>query len=142
MAVKHRYTLICDEVRQEINGKYLVIGLYTGPLMVPQIPIPLNLTFAHFFETDRPGRLSLKFWVERLDTGRRLVEGQGQGVVAGQGFGLAPIRVPIQIDGEGAHNFVLQMEGESETILTPFMVTIIRQSPTMPGMMPMMPPMR
>ena len=28
MAFKHAYTLICDEVRQEINNKLLVIGLY------------------------------------------------------------------------------------------------------------------
>ena len=28
MAVTHNYTLVCDEVRREDNGKLLVLGLY------------------------------------------------------------------------------------------------------------------
>src|SRR5260370_118196 len=30
MAFTHRYTLMCDEVRVENNGKLIIIGMYTG----------------------------------------------------------------------------------------------------------------
>ena len=29
MAMKHLYTLMCDEVRVENNGKLMIIGVYT-----------------------------------------------------------------------------------------------------------------
>jgi hypothetical protein len=141
MSFKHSYTLVCDEVRQENNGKYLVIGLYTGPIAVPQIPIGLGLTFAHFLAADRPGRFSVKIRAEHLETGRRLVEGQGQIVVNAPGTVLAPMRVPLQVDAEGAYHFIAEIDGEREPIITPFSVNIIRQQ-NFPGMMPMMPGMR
>jgi hypothetical protein len=142
MAVKNSHTLVCDEVRQENTGKFFVIGLYTGPIMVPQIPIPLALTFLHFLEVDRLGRFTVKFRVEHLESGRRLVEGQGNIQVVSPGLVLGPFRVPLQIDSEGAYNFILEVEGEREPIITPFTVSIVRQN-FQPGMMPMQgPPMR
>lgn len=138
MAIRNAYTLICDDVRIENTLKYIVIGLYTGPIGVPQIPIPLTLTFMHFLEADRPGMFTVKLRVEHLETGRRLIEGQGAIQVGRPGSVIAPMKIPLQIEKEGDYNLILEIEGEKDPVITPFSVTIIRQNPN-PGMMPMMP---
>lgn len=139
MAFKNNYTFICDQVRQEISLKYLIVGLYTGPIGVPQIPIPLGLTFLHFLEADRPGRFTVKVRVEHLETGRRMFEGGGQINVVAPGMVVAPMPAAFQADKEGAYNFILEIESEREPIITPFNVVIARPMP-MPGMMPGMLP--
>jgi hypothetical protein len=138
MAMKHSYTLIADDVRQENTQKLIVIGLYTGPLGVLSIPAQLALTFMHVLEADRPGNFMVKLRVEHLETGRRLIEGQGQIAVPQPGRVIAPFKVPLQLDAVGAYNFILELDGEKEPIITPFSVVIVRQQ-MMPGMMPMMP---
>jgi hypothetical protein len=46
VAINQKYILVCDEVRQENNGKFMVIGLYTPDMTLPQIPFVLpSLTF-------------------------------------------------------------------------------------------------
>ena len=53
-------SLLCEEVRQEINGNFLLIGVFNA-LRVPQLPIMLNLClfnrwtagFGQFIETVR-----------------------------------------------------------------------------------------
>jgi hypothetical protein len=141
MAITHKYTLIADDVRQENTGKFIVVGLYTGPLGVPSIPTQMALTFMHFLEADRPGNMSVKLRVEHLETGRRVVEGHGQIGVPRPGTVVAPLKVPVQIDAVGAYNFILDIDGEREPIITPFSVMIVRPN-MMPGMIPGMMPMR
>jgi hypothetical protein len=136
MAFKHTNTLICDEVRVENTGKFIIIGLYTGPIGVPQIPIGMQITFMHFLESDRPGFFSAKLRVEHLETGRRLIEGQAQIQVAAPGMVIAPMKMPLQIDREGQYNFIFEVDGLNEPIITPFSVTIVRM-PQQPGTMPM-----
>lgn len=37
--------IVCDEVRVEANGKHLLIGVYSGYIVVPSMPISVNLSF-------------------------------------------------------------------------------------------------
>lgn len=142
MALRITHTLICDEVRIEISGKFIIIGMYTGPIGIPQIPYQFPLTFAPLIESDRPGRFSAKIRVEHLESGRRLVEGQAQIQVLQPGTVLTPLKVPMAIERDGAHNFIVELEGEKEPVIIPFTVTIARPQ-MFPGVMPpgMMPPM-
>ena len=39
MAITHHYTLVCEDVRVENNGKFLILGLFTPDIVVPQIPL-------------------------------------------------------------------------------------------------------
>lgn len=39
--------IVCDDVRQEINGKLILIGVYTGDIVVSALPV--TLTQLHFF---------------------------------------------------------------------------------------------
>jgi len=40
-APKHEFTLLCDDIRQEMGGKTSLMGLYDHHIVVPQIPFTL-----------------------------------------------------------------------------------------------------
>jgi hypothetical protein len=70
MALIHEYTLVCDEVRQENNGKYLVIGLYAPGIIFQRFPATLNkLTFFTCLRPQESGTWELAFRLSHLDTG-------------------------------------------------------------------------
>lgn len=51
-APKIRNALICDDVRQEVNGKHFLIGVYSGDILVPEFPAALALSA--YLEIDAP----------------------------------------------------------------------------------------
>lgn len=133
MAISHKYTLMCDEVRREDNGKLLLIGLYFDAILLSQIPAPLpGLTFLVKTESDRPGMWSMKMRLEHLDSGERLVQAMGNINFQRPGPALNPIRIPpIQFKAPGVYHFVMEIEGQAEPILYEFSVGLqISQPPT------------
>ena len=38
------FSLVCDEIRREDNGKLIMIGVYVGEILVPTFPANLRLT--------------------------------------------------------------------------------------------------
>lgn len=40
-----RSVIVCDDVRQEDNGKSLLIGVYVGDIVLPRLPSALRLAF-------------------------------------------------------------------------------------------------
>src|ERR1700722_15575267 len=120
MPIAHKYTLMCDDVRQENTGKFIVIGLYTGNMTVPQLPAVLPfLTFFMFVEADRAGQFPIRMRLESMESGQRLIEGMGMLAEQRPGTGASPIRVgPVQFQTQGTYNFVVQIEGQPEPIVT------------------------
>jgi hypothetical protein len=39
------FVVPCDEVRQEINGKFIALGIYSERLVVPQFPFQMAMSF-------------------------------------------------------------------------------------------------
>ena len=111
MPVTHKFTLICDEIRREDNGKFLVIGLYTGGILVPQIPFPLpSLTFFTYLESDMPGDHALKFKLSALESGKTVIEGRGHIEMKQPGLITVPIRLPnVQLQDVGVYTFSVQL---------------------------------
>jgi len=69
MALIHQYTLLCDEVRQENNGKFFIIGLYTPDVAVPAVPFALPaLSFFNVIKSDAPGTFEFTFKFTHLGT--------------------------------------------------------------------------
>lgn len=126
MAISHKYTLVCDEVRQENNGKFIIVGLYTPNLNVPQIPFAIPfLTFFMFVNADRPGNFPFRLRLERMETGQRMIEGMGVMGIQAPGPGASPMRVgPLQFQAAGTYNFVVEIDGEREPIITSFEVIL------------------
>lgn len=44
MAKLKSYGVFCDDIRQEISGKYILIGLYSGDLIPSVLPLPVSLS--------------------------------------------------------------------------------------------------
>lgn len=126
MAITHRYTLVCDDVRQENNGKFIVIGLYTGGITVPQLPFVFPyLTFLVFVEGDRPENIQFDMRLERMDNGQTLIGGMGVMTVQRPGPGASPIKVgPVQIQAAGAYQFVMNIHGQTDPVITSLDITL------------------
>ena len=42
--VKLDYAILCDDIRKEDNGKMMLIGIYSGDILVPTFPSKLPLS--------------------------------------------------------------------------------------------------
>jgi hypothetical protein len=42
--------IVCDSARREVSGKEILIGVYSGDIVVPSFPVVIDLAF--WFETD------------------------------------------------------------------------------------------
>jgi hypothetical protein len=49
------YTIFCDDLRREVNGKAIYIGVYAGAIVVPFVPIGLTSLVAMVTYRERPG---------------------------------------------------------------------------------------
>ncbi len=51
--------LVCDDTRREDNGKEILIGVYTGAVIVPELPAALPLSLWIYFQPESAGHLRL-----------------------------------------------------------------------------------
>jgi hypothetical protein len=124
MPITHKYTLMCDEMRREDNGKLLLIGVYQDVILASQFPFALpGITFYMKIESDRPGSWSVRMRLEHLDSGEKMLEALGAITFQRPGPGINPIRLPpIQFKAPGVYHFVLEVEGQPDPILYEFSV--------------------
>ena len=60
MQPKVRFVLPCDDIRQEMNGKFILIGLYSEAFVPERLPTPVRLVLALFVDIDEPGVYALE----------------------------------------------------------------------------------
>jgi len=141
--IKEKYTIICDEVRQEINGKFIIIGVYQGTITIPQIPFVLpSLTFFQTLEGDRPGMWNVRMRLQHLESGKNVFEGMGAVNFQRPGLGVSALRFPnVPLLAAGPYNFVQEFEDQKDPIVTAFdvMLVVPTQQPQQGGM-PGLPP--
>jgi len=115
MPITERYILMCDDVRREDNGKFLLIGLYTPGIVTAQIPVVLpTLTFFCELECSRPGTFRLTFRLRHEEGNQTLVEGMAPVNVADPTQPvIMPVKMgPIQINSPGGYTFSLEFESQ------------------------------
>jgi hypothetical protein len=130
MPITARYVLMCDDVRREDNGKFLILGLYTPDMVVQQIPFAMpTLTFFLNLESDRPGNFGFRTKIEHQDTGNVLPQTTAMGA-----FGIVDPQqafpVPIKFAGvvfnaPGLYTFSMEMNDQREPIVLPFNVQLV-----------------
>jgi hypothetical protein len=126
MALTKEYIVLCDEVRQEINGKFLLLGVYTPDIAVAQLPmiIPV-LTFFVVMQDDRPDQHQFRLSVQHLETGQIVAQGMGGFRTPRPGLVPLPVRVsPIQFTNAGAYTFSLYMDNANDPITYSFNVLL------------------
>ena len=131
MALSHRYTLICDDVRQENTGKFLIIGMYMGNITVTQLPFALpTLTFFQTLEADRLGGYTVRVQIQHVETGRILAQ-----AVALMDVNQAPTGLPVQVlnsvkfgnimfDRAGSYSLNVMVDGQADPIIVPFEIVL------------------
>ncbi len=129
MPINHKYTLLCDEVRQENNGKFLIIGMYTPDIVLATLPTVMPLTFFSVFDADRIGHFALTMKLQHAESGSTLVEARGGLIVQRPGMTVVNARLPnIMFQAAGPYQFIMTIEGEAEPIIAQFQVMLgIRQ---------------
>lgn len=132
MSIRHKFTLMCDEVRREDNGKFIILGLYTPNISVMSLPsmIP-SLTFFQYLEAERLGVFSQRISLNSLETGRTIASSTSMLNVLPQANQPAPWTIlngigfrNVLIDRAGVYNLSVQFEGQAEPLIHQFDVVL------------------
>ena len=108
-APKHEFTLLCDDIRQEMGGKTSLMGLYDHHIVVPQVPfsLPKVCFYTRFSRMD--GDFKFSFAIvsptgERKDVIRdsdvQIPEGAKEGT-----FNV--IASPFEVTSDGIYEVIL-----------------------------------
>ena len=108
-APKHEFSLLCDDIRQEVGGKTSLMGLYDHHIVVPEVPfvLPKVCFFSKFSRMD--GQFKFSFSVvspngERKDIIRdsdvQIPEGAKEGT-----FNV--IASPFEVGAEGVFEVII-----------------------------------
>jgi len=137
MALQEKYIVLCDEVRQENNGKYLLLGVYSPDIAVGQLPAVLSvLTFFVVLQEDRPDNHQFRLSVSHLESGQVVAQGMGGFQTARPGMVALPIRIsPIQFTSAGPYTFSLHFDNVRDPLTFSFSVllNITAQQQAIPG---------
>jgi len=108
-APKHEFTLLCDDIRQEMGGKTSLMGLYDHHIVAPQVPyiFPKVCFYTRFSRMD--GQFKFNFSIvapggERKDIIRdsdvQIPEGAKEGT-----FNV--IASPFEVTAEGVYEVII-----------------------------------
>jgi hypothetical protein len=142
MAITARYIIVCDDFRREDNGKFILIGIYTPDMVVPQIPFAMpTLTFFMVLDSDRPGTFGFRITVQH----------QESGAVLGQAMGMIPVANPqqpivfpvkiggVQFNSAGLYSFSVAIDGQRDPLVATWNVVLSVPGATQPGQPPTRP---
>lgn len=63
-----REVILCDDVRREDNGKFLMIGVYTGGIVVHQLPYQMPLALLLSYEPVGLGKITGELQIQAPDS--------------------------------------------------------------------------
>jgi hypothetical protein len=126
MPISQRHVIMCDDVRQENSGKFILIGMYTPDMNVPQFPFVVpSLAFFAWLESDRIGSFPFRMRLEHLESGQAVVEGMGMMQFPRPGVGISIVKFGgVRFTNPGAYVFSMSFDGQTERLLTQFSVTL------------------
>jgi hypothetical protein len=125
--VAHKYTLVCEDVRMENNGKFIVLGLFTNGIATTQIPFPCpTLTLFHSLNIDTPGQYKFRMRLMQLENGSVIAQVDGGFTLPQPGAVPLVLKIPNpQFKAFGTYTVSLEIEGQPEPFLTEFQVTLV-----------------
>jgi len=125
--------ILCDDVRQERNGKFMLIGLFDA-IMIPQLPVRYPRLFMVTRWCSGVGDFIQHTRILKPDMSSSLVEGQ-----------KIPVRLPsteatatnvevflnVEFQNEGTHWVEVQLDSDLK-IRYPLRVSIVKPPPGQP----------
>lgn len=113
--------ILCDDVRREDNGKDILIGVYTGDVLVPKFPISMSICLWLLMKTKGMGDFERS--VRVLDpAGKIIAAGQFRATIGEKEEGFASFaltKMPLNIQSTGEIKFQWKSPGGRwKTLLT------------------------
>lgn len=70
-AIRVANAILCDDIRQEISNKLILIGVYTHDILVPAFPTTINLALVAetWFDSVGEKKLSVRYLVDGSERG-------------------------------------------------------------------------
>ncbi len=125
MRVAKRYILVSDDVRTETTGKLIVIGLYASDIKVPKLPVVMPLAFTASIAIEGAGSFDMSGNLRYRDSDDLLLNFGAKGDVKKSGSALIPFKFPaVKFDREGTHEVSLALEGQLESLIESFEVSL------------------
>jgi hypothetical protein len=108
-APKHEFTLLCDDIRQEMGGKTSLMGLYDHHIVVPQIPhsLPKVCFYTRFTRLD--GAFKFSFSIASPNGDRKdVIKDSEIGIPEGAKEGtFNVIAAPFDVAAEGVYEVII-----------------------------------
>ena len=92
--MKIESSFLCDDVRQEGNGKLIFIGAYSQDILLPTFPVGINLQAVMCVNFDK--RTSVDLEVEAFLDDKILIKGNLTVNNTSEGFGFVNVPIPVQ----------------------------------------------
>ncbi len=110
-ALKVLYSLLCDDIRREDNGKLIIIGLYGADVVLPVAPVALRFDYLLALRADAPGDAEAK--VRVIHNGRPIFAATGKMHFADQQqVALNALKgIVVQVEKDCALDFQLSLNG-------------------------------
>lgn len=111
MSLSLRTTLICDDVRREDNGKFLLIGVYTPNIVVYQLPATLQLCAFQVWESDARAAHQFRVTVRHAESGAVVLERSASMEVPEAGPGFLVLRFgDLRFEVVGTYELVVTLD--------------------------------
>ena len=106
--MKFANVIVCDEVRIENTGKYIIIGAYSGNILAPAFPVGLVLSIWSQFYADRNGEMNVELRV--LANKKEVTRGEGKFQIDDYKELVTSVfnGIPLQVQGEGMLTFQIR----------------------------------
>lgn len=113
MSISFKQALLCDDIRIENTGKFILIGIYASDITVGVLPSTFVGSLALLTQTDFEGEFELQF--RAFLNGSRLFEGAGKVTVQSPSSGLLPIKpLMLELGEEGVLRFEVRQAPRGE----------------------------
>jgi len=82
--LKHRFrnVLLCEDVRDELRRKHSLIGVYSGDIVVAELPAFVQLAAYILYEPDKGFKGDIRFKVQVFLDDTKIIEGELSGTIA------------------------------------------------------------
>lgn len=104
--------VLCDEVRQEVNGKHILIGVYNGTIVVPDFPATLAVSWWMQLFPKEIGIFHLDIQILKDGKDTLVKAAIGYEVHAKDWASMVLPKIPMQVHGPG--KLELQMKDQKD----------------------------
>jgi hypothetical protein len=111
------HAIACDDIRQETNGKFILIGAYSGNIGLPFFPIQIAIGFWMLAKPSQKGDYQVQFRIKGPGDEEVLASGQMTVHVQEQ-ENTALVIPPIPLSIKSAGDIKLQYQEGSESWIT------------------------